>query len=129
MEQGVTEQGVTEQGVTEESVTEQGASGAQDGDAPRIVGSRSLPCHGQRAARLVVTDKTLVRTCSLCRAKFEISFVEEPRLGKRLGMRVYSPVIVPWVDRRTKKGLAREAERAEASPTLPFGDTWRELRG
>ncbi|MHB1974055.1 MAG: hypothetical protein ACYCR4_07155, partial [Acidimicrobiales bacterium] len=90
------EGGVMEGGVMEGGVMEGGASGAQDGDAPKIVGNRALPCHGQRAARLVVTDGTLVRTCSLCRAKFEISFVEEPWLGKRLGMRVYSPVIVPW---------------------------------
>jgi len=70
-----------------------------------------------------------VRSCAVCRAKYEISFVAQPELSARVGLDLYSLAIVPWVDGRTRQRLERERSRAETAPPLPFDETWRELRG
>lgn len=89
-----------------------------DDARPRIVGSRALPCHGGRAARLVVTDAPVVRACAVCGKRFAIAFLPEPHLSARLGITAYRLEMTPFVDARTR----RRQERAEAEPTLPFGD-------
>lgn len=93
-----------------------------DDTAPRIIGSRALPCHGQRAARLVVSHAPATRTCGICGARFSISFVEEPHFTKRLGLPVFRLEIAPWMDGRARRRLEREATRAASTPMLPFGE-------
>ena len=90
--------------------------------APRIVGDRRLPCHGHRAARLVVSSEAVVRTCPICLARYTISFVEDPRLSVRLGISAYSLAVTPYVDGRARRRLERVAVQYEANPRLPFDE-------
>ena len=99
-----------------------------DDTAPKIVGSRVLPCHGRRVTRLAVAGGTVVRACTICGKKYAISFVAQPALSARIGLELYSLSIVPWVDGRTRRRLELDKARAETAPPLPFGETWRELR-
>jgi len=88
----------------------------------KIIGSRALPCHGARAARLVVGDAPVTRACPVCSARYSIGFVEEPRMSERIGIAVYRLEISPWIDGRTAHRLRRESERSQREPILPFAD-------
>ncbi|MDA8291056.1 MAG: hypothetical protein M0Z33_05165 [Actinomycetota bacterium] len=90
------------------------------GQDARIVGSRVLPCHGARAARLVVSAAPVTRSCPVCRARYRIAFVPEPRLSERIGVEAYRLEIVPWVDGRSARRAEREAEHDAREPRLPF---------
>lgn len=86
----------------------------------RIVGSRVLPCHGARAARLAVSATPVTRACPVCGARYSITFVEEPRLSERLGVAAFRLEIAPWVDGRTARRAARASAREQREPRLPF---------
>lgn len=93
-----------------------------DETSPKIVGSRALPCHGRRAARLAVSSTPLIRRCDICGKRFSITFAAEPRLSERIGLAVYRMDVEPWIDGRTRRRLEGEAAREAAAPRLPFGD-------
>ncbi len=100
-----------------------------DDSRPRIIGDRRLPCHGQRARRLAVSEGPVVRSCGICNRRYAISFVPEPHFTARLGVVVYRLEVAPFVDGRTVRRLTRERALEEMNPRLPFGDDWQTVGG